>query len=438
MRISVFGLGYVGSVSAACFAARGHEVVGVDSNPSKVKLVARGEPPVQEPGLPELLADTVRRGLLTATEDGELAVRDTDVSLICVGTPSAANGSLDTDALERVLETIGGALRKREGRHTVVIRSTTLPGTCDGLVVPVLERASGLRAGADFGVAVNPEFLREGSSVADFNDPGKIVIGELDASSGDVVASMYEGVPGAVFRVEPRVAEMAKYTDNAFHALKITFANEIGAACRAFGIDSHELMRITRSDTKLNISTAYLTPGFAFGGSCLPKDLRALLYATRREDLDLPLLESILPSNERQLARAVDLVMRSGRKRIGLFGLSFKPETDDLRESALVELAERLLGKGFDLKIYDPGVSLARLVGANREFIQTHIPHLATLLVDSADEVVEHAEVCVVGADRPETVAALARANGREVIDLVRLSNGGGRTDAHTYVGIAW
>ena len=438
MRISVFGLGYVGAVSAGCLAARGHEVLGVDSNPTKVELVGRGETPVLEPGLADLLADTHTRGLLRSTDDGAQAVHETDVSLVCVGTPSAANGSLDTEALERVLETIGGALPMVEHRHTVVIRSTTLPGTCDSLVVPALEHASGLDAGSDFGVAVNPEFLREGSSVADFNDPGKIVIGEVDPSSGDAVASMYDGVPGTVFRVQPRVAEMAKYTDNAFHALKITFANEIGAACRAFGIDSHELMHIMCSDTKLNISAAYLTPGFAFGGSCLPKDLRALLYATRHEDVELPLLESILPSNERHLARVVDLVTRSGRRRVGLFGLSFKPGTDDLRESALVELAERLLGKGFDLKIYDPGVSMAQLVGGNREFIQAHIPHLSTLLTDSPEEVVQHAEVCVVGAGRPETIDALARANGREVIDLVRLPGTGGRSDRHTYIGIAW
>ncbi len=438
MKISVFGLGYVGTVSAACLAARGHDVVGVDSNATKVELIQRGETPVLEPGLAGIVSDTVAQGRLAATADGARAVQETEVSLVCVGTPSAANGSLDTDALERVLRTIGSALPGAQSRHTVVIRSTTLPGTCADLVVPALEESSGLVAGRDFGVAVNPEFLREGSSVLDFNDPAKIVVGEIDAASGDAVVAMYDGLPGAVFRVDPKVAEMVKYTDNAFHALKITFSNEIGAACHAFGIDSHELMAIMCSDTKLNISTAYLTPGFAFGGSCLPKDLRALTYATRRADLDLPLLESVLPSNERHLTRIVDLVVRSGRRRVGLFGLSFKPETDDLRESALVELAERLLGKGFDLKIYDPGVALARLVGGNREFIATRIPHLSTLLADSPDEVVEHAEVCVIGASRPETITALARFEGREVIDLVRLPPVDGRPDRHSYVGIAW
>jgi GDP-mannose 6-dehydrogenase len=437
VRISVFGLGYVGSVSAACLAARGHNVVGVDSNPLKVELVRRAEAPVLEPGLADLIAGMVDQGRLTSTEDGAQAVRDTDISLVCVGTPAAPNGSLDTESLERVLETIGAALPTVRRRHTVVIRSTTLPGTCGKLVAPLLEQASGLRAGSDFGLAVNPEFLREGSSVADFNEPVKTVIGEIDKPSGDAVAVMYDGLPGAVFRVEPRVAEMAKYTDNAFHALKIAFANEIGTACRVFGIDSHELIAIMCADTKLNISPAYLRPGFAFGGSCLPKDLRALLYATRREDLELPLLESVLPSNERHLTRVVDLVMRSGRRRVGLFGLSFKPETDDLRESALVELAERLLGKGFELKIYDPAISIARLVGGNREFITARIPHLATLLADSPDEVVQHAEVCVVGASRPETIEALTRADGREVIDLVRLPDADERP-GQLYIGVAW
>lgn len=336
------------------------------------------------------------------------------------------------------MSTIGAALAHRRTRHTVVVRSTMVPGTSEGLLIPLLERTSGLRAGADFGYAVNPEFLREGSSLKDFFDPVKTVIGELGATSGDAVAHLYDRFPGAVFRLPVRAAEMAKYVDNAFHALKITFANEIGAVCRAFELDSHPVMDTFLADRRLNISAAYLTPGFAFGGSCLPKDLRALLYAARRRDLDLPLLESILPSNEKSIARIVDTVIALGRRRVGMFGLSFKPNTDDLRESPFVELGERLLGKGFQLKIYDPQVSPGQLVGANRQYVATHIPHLSALLADSTDEVLEHADVCIVGAAREETVKALAHSNGRRIIDLVRLPDANVRREREGYVGVAW
>ena len=438
MRIAVFGLGYVGCVSAACFAARGHAVIGVDNNPVKVGLIRDGRTPVLEPGLAELVAETVADGRLRATEDAEAAVRESELSLVCVGTPSAPNGSLGTEALERAVETIGRALAPGGERHTVVIRSTCLPGTSLGLVVPLLERASGLSAPDEIGVAVNPEFLREGSSLADFDNPPKTVIGQLDERSGEPVAALYAHLDAPLFRVELGVAEMAKYVDNAFHALKIGFSNEIGALCRAFGLDSHEVMEIFRSDTKLNISTAYLTPGFAFGGSCLPKDLRALLYAARRADLETPILGGILPSNERHLQRTVEAVLELGRRRVGLFGLAFKPGTDDLRESPLVELAERLLGKGFELKIYDSAVSLSQLVGANREYIEGRIPHLSALLADTADEVMEHAEVCVIGAASAEAISALAAANDRHVVDLVRLPDAVERRGREGYVGVAW
>jgi GDP-mannose 6-dehydrogenase len=438
VRVAVLGLGYVGCVSAAGFASRGHEVVGVDLNPTKVSLIQGGKTPVLEPGLAELVAETVADGRLRATVDGASAVVDADLSLICVGTPSSPNGSLSTEALERVVETIGSALPSARERHTVVVRSTTLPGTCDRLVVPLLERASGGTAGRDFGVSVNPEFLREGSSVADFNHPPKTLIGQLDAASGAAVESLYDGFPAPLFRVPLAVAEMAKYVDNAYHALKIDFANEIGAACQAFGLDSHEVMAVFSSDTKLNISTAYLTPGFAFGGSCLPKDLRALLYACRHHDVELPLLESIIPSNERHLQRAVDLLVRLGRRRVGIFGLAFKEGTDDLRESPMVELAERLLGKGFDLKIFDATVSLSNLVGTNREYIEGRIPHLAALLTDDAAEVVSHAEVCVIGAQTSEAIEAAAHANGRAVVDLIRLPDAAARRGEATYFGVAW
>ncbi|MEU6739445.1 nucleotide sugar dehydrogenase [Streptosporangium sandarakinum] len=477
MRISVFGLGYVGCVSAACLASAGHEVVGVDVNPLKVDLVARGLAPVVEERIGELTAEAVRSGALRATTDVAEAVGSTDVSLVCVGTPSAPNGSLSTVYLERVAEQIGRALAggtpaaepstgtpataetpawtpaiaetsagtpaaeppaAEVGRHTVVFRSTMLPGTCEELLVPILERESGLAAGTGFGVAVNPEFLREGTSVRDFFDPPKTVIGELDRESGDVVAALYEGLPGEVFRVPITVAEMTKYTDNAFHGLKISFANEIGAICQALGLDSHQVMDVFLADRKLNVSPAYLRPGFAFGGSCLPKDLRGLVYAARRADVSVPLLAHVLPSNDDHLRRAFELVTAAGGRRVGLFGLSFKPGTDDLRESPMVELAERLLGKGYDLRIYDANVSLSRLVGANRDYIASRLPHLGDLLSGSAGEVLAHADVCVVGCKDPDVLDALAGAGDRVIIDLVRLPDAAARRAHPGYVGLGW
>ncbi|MBB2909115.1 GDP-mannose 6-dehydrogenase [Streptosporangium becharense] len=441
MRISVFGLGYVGCVSAACLAARGHEVTGVDVNPAKVGLVREGRAPVVEERIGELTAQVVRAGALRATTDVAEAVATTDVSLVCVGTPSASNGSLSTAHLERVAEQIGRALTGRDprrGRHTVVFRSTMLPGTCTGLLVPILERSSGLAAGSGFGVAVNPEFLREGTSVRDFFDPPKTVIGEFDTAGGDTVAALYEGLPGEVFRVPVAVAEMTKYVDNAFHGLKISFANEIGAICRALGLDSHDVMDVLVADRKLNISPAYLRPGFAFGGSCLPKDLRGLVYAARRADVSVPLLSHVLPSNDDHLRRAYELVTAAGSRRVGLFGLSFKPGTDDLRESPLVELAERLLGKGYELRIYDANVSLSHLVGANRAYIEERLPHLSDLLTDSAEEVLADADVCVVGCDDPAVLSALDRAGDRTIIDLVRLPDAAARRAHPGYVGLGW
>ena len=438
MKISVFGLGYVGCVSAACLAARGHEVVGVDVNPAKVDLIARGNAPVVEERIGELTAEVVASGALRATTDVAEAIAATDVSLICVGTPSAPNGSLSTTYLERVTEQIGQALAGTDRRHTVVFRSTMLPGTCLDLLVPILEKASGKTAGVDFGVAVNPEFLREGSSVRDFFDPPKTVIGELDAASGDTVASLYEGLPGDVFRVPIPVAEITKYADNSFHALKIGFANELGAICGALGLDSHAVMDVFVADRKLNISPAYLKPGFAFGGSCLPKDLRGLVHAAHRADVNVPILSHVLPSNEEHLKRAFDLVARTGARKVGLFGLSFKPGTDDLRESPMVELAERLLGKGYDLKIYDANVSMSRLLGANREYIEQRLPHLGQLLAADIDEVLAHAEVYLVATTDPVVLAALPHGGNRTLIDLVRLPDAETRRADKGYVGLAW
>lgn len=438
MRISVFGLGYVGCVSAACLAADGHTVVGVDVNEAKVALVNAGTAPVVEERVGELMASAVRAGSLRATSDAEAAIATSELSLVCVGTPSAPNGSLATTYLERVAERIGCALAEHDGRHTVVFRSTMLPGTCLRLLVPILEKASGRTAGVDFGVAVNPEFLREGSSVADFHAPPKTVIGELDTASGDAVQSLYEGMPGDVFRVPIPVAEMTKYADNTFHALKIGFANELGAVCHALGVDSHRVTDVFLADRKLNISPAYLRPGFAFGGSCLPKDLRGLVHAAHRADVAVPILGHVLDSNEEHLRRAYELVARTGKRKVGLLGLSFKPGTDDLRESPLVELAERLLGKGYDLRIYDANVSMSRLVGANRAYIEERLPHLGQLLAESVEDVVEHAEVCLLGSADPAVIAALPRGGDRVLVDLIRLPDAELRSTEEGYVGLAW
>ncbi|MGH3762043.1 nucleotide sugar dehydrogenase [Actinophytocola sp.] len=447
MRISVFGLGYVGCVSAACLAARGNEVIGVDVNPTKIDLITRGQAPVVEERIGELTAEVVAGGALRATTDVAEAVAATEISLVCVGTPSAPNGSLSTAYLERVASDIGAAIgaatdaateEDRDHRHTVVFRSTMLPGTCLELLVPILEKSSGKTAGVDFGVAVNPEFLREGTSVRDFFDPPKTVIGELDGASGDVVAALYDGLPGEVFRVPIPVAEITKYADNSFHALKVGFANELGAICAALGLDSHAVMDVFLADRKLNVSPAYLRPGFAFGGSCLPKDLRGLVHAAHRADVSVPILSHILPSNEEHLRRAFELVARTGERKVGLFGLSFKPGTDDLRESPLVELAERLLGKGYDLRIYDANVTMSRLLGANREFIEARLPHLGQLLLPSIDDVLEHAGVILVGCKDPAVLAALPHGGDKVIVDLVRIPGAQVRRAESGYVGLAW
>lgn len=434
VRIAVFGLGYVGMVSAACLADRGHRVVGVDVNPDKVALVESGQATMVEERISDLVAGAVGSGALTATTDAAEAVAQTDLALVCVGTPSSAAGGLSTEYLERVAEDIGAAL-PADRRYTVVIRSTMLPGTCEERIIPRLEAASGMTAGEGFGVCVNPEFLREGTSVRDFYDPPKTVIGEYDAVSGDILAGIYDGLPGPVFRVPIRVAEMTKYVDNSFHALKVGFANEIGAICKALGVDSHKVMDIFKADTKLNIAPTYLTPGMSFGGSCLPKDVRALAHLSRHRDVRVPIIEGILPSNEEHLARAYDLVAGSGKRRVGVFGLSFKSGTDDLRESPMVALSERLIGRGFELRIHDANVSLSRLLGANRAYIDAHIPHLSALLTESVEDVLAHAEICVVGTRDAAIVEALKARTDVPVVDLVRISSEG---SANGYSGIAW
>lgn len=437
--VSVFGLGYVGIVSAACLASRGFRVIGVDVNESKVEAIAQGRSPVVEERIGELTAEVVARGALTATTSVSDAVAQTELSLICVGTPSDRGGGLSTVYLEEVTDQIGAALAAKDAWHVVVYRSTMVPGTCEELLIPRLEQASGKRAGVHFGVCVNPEFLREGTSVSDFFTPSKTVVGQTDSRSGDIVMALYEGLPGKRFRAPIKVAEMTKYVDNSFHALKVGFSNEIGAICSSLSLDSYEVMEIFMSDTKLNISTAYLTPGFAFGGSCLPKDVRALTHTARRKDLDVPLLANLIMSNESHLRRAVDMVIADGRRKVGIFGLSFKTGTDDLRESPMVELVERLLGKGFDVKIYDGTVVLSRLMGANRAHITQQLPHIGELLTNDARAVFEHGDILVVGS-RDEVVfdvTSEARAD-KLVIDLVRMPDAAALRRQRNYQGIGW
>src|SRR3989441_2514856 len=419
MRVSVFGLGYVGSVTAACLAKAGHEVVGVDINAEKVAMVNAATPPVVEPGLAELLAKVVGAGRLRATTSSEEAVTTSDVSLICVGTPSRANGQLDVDAVVRTGQRLGEALRKRAEPHTVVLRSTVLPGTTERHLVPaLLAGAGGLAA---MRVAVNPEFMREGSSLNDFARPPLTLVGCGDPATASLLQLLYEGVQAPFVHTTIRTAEMVKYAANAFHALKVCFANEVADACAALGADADEVMRVFRMDRKLNLSEAYLRPGFAFGGSCLPKDLRALLHAARQADLTLPLLSAILPSNEAQVRRAVEAVLQTRHRRVGLVGLSFKPGTDDLRESPMVALAETLIGKGCDVRILDRSVTVARLVGANRRYISEEIPHIASLMCGSAPALLAHAKVIVIARAGEEATAVLADARpDQTVIDLTR------------------
>lgn len=437
MKIAVFGLGYVGVVAAGCLAAGGHRVIGVDPNSTKVDLVNRGVAPIIEKDIGELIVAAVRGGLLRATADVREAVLTSDLSLVCVGTPSQLNGALDLRFVRKVCEDIGAALRDAGDFHVVVARSTMLPGTMRDVVIPALEEVSGKRAGIDFGVCNNPEFLREGSAVHDYRHPPKTVIGETDPRSGGLLATLYGDLDAPLIRTGIETAEMVKYVDNVWHALKVAFANEVGSLCKSLAIDSHRVMEIFCQDTKLNLSPYYLKPGFAFGGSCLPKDVRALNHKARTLDLDLPLLASILPSNGRQIERGYAMITAKGKRRIGVLGFSFKAGTDDLRESPMVEVIERLLGKGYELRLYDRNVNMAALTGANRDYILNHIPHISRIMVPSLDEVLAHAEVLVVGNGAPEFRAALAKAGPEvEIVDFVRVGDHDGWRG--NYEGICW
>jgi GDP-mannose 6-dehydrogenase len=425
-------------VSAASFAADGHQVVGVDVNADKVAAINAGRSPIVEPGLEDVLGRAVAQGRLRATTDTADAVKNTDVSLLCVGTPSRRNGSLELHYLERVSEEIGTVLAGKSDYHVVVVRSTVLPGTTHSVVIPALENASGKKYGDGFGVSVNPEFLREGTALKDFRKPPLTLVGHNHAADASGTIALYQSIDAPLVSTSIRVAEMMKYTSNTWHALKVCFANEIGNLCKRLGVDSHEVMDIFCRDEKLNLSPYYLKPGFAFGGSCLPKDVRALQYRAKEVDVDLPVISQILPSNKLQIQQAFDQIIETGKKKVGLLGFSFKAGTDDLRESPIVILAEQLLGKGLSLCIYDKNVSLAKLVGANKEYIEKQIPHLSSLLCDTIDQVIDTSDVIVVGNQSPEFVEALAKTRPDQiVIDLVRVPIYGSLLQSD-YRGICW
>lgn len=437
--VSIFGLGYVGSVMAACLAHQGNRVMGVDVNPAKVAMLKSGRSPILEKRMDEFVAEGHRACRLHATADSNAAIRESDISFVCVGTPSLRNGKLDLSSIQHACAEIGKGLAQKDAPHLVVLRSTLLPGTTEAVAIPILEAASGKRAGADFAVCYNPEFMREGNAIADFFQPPYTILGSKDTSGLAALRELYAWVPGRIFETSLSVAEMVKYVSNAYHALKVSFANEVGTICKQLGVDTESVMEIFTSDTKLNISDAYLMPGFAFGGSCLPKDLRALGYRAKEVDLRLPLLEAILPSNREHLERAVEMILRTGKRKIGLLGLSFKSGTDDLRESPQVQLAKRLLGEGCQVRIWDRNVSLGHLMGSNRQFIEEVIPHIGSLLSTSLEEAVASAEVVVIGTKSvaKEWLAARLRAE-QVVIDLVSIEKPSPSGETPSYEGICW
>ncbi|MCJ7507490.1 MAG: UDP-glucose/GDP-mannose dehydrogenase family protein [candidate division Zixibacteria bacterium] len=438
MKISLFGLGYVGVVSSACLAKEGHKVIGVDINPLKVEMINNGKSPIIEEQIGELIEATVKSGNLSATNDVKEAVFSTEVSMVCVGTPSMKNGNLDLQYVRRVCEQIGEALKSKKGFHTVVIRSTVLPGTTEDILIPILEKESGKKVYGDFTVCFNPEFLREASSVYDFYHPPYTLVGEGDEKAGNVVKEIYSSLDAPFLRDSIKVAEMVKYVNNSFHGLKVAFANEIGLVCNRLKIDGHKVMEIFCMDDKLNLSAYYLKPGFAFGGSCLPKDLRAILYKSKELDLELPVMQSIMKSNYSQIEQGIDMILSTKKKKVGILGLSFKAGTDDLRESPLVILVETLIGKGLKVKIYDQSVSLAKLFGSNKEYIEKEIPHISELMCSDLKELVESSEVIVIGNKAKKFEEAIKmNLKDKIIIDLVRISQDT-QSLGKNYRGIGW
>ncbi len=439
MRILVWGLGYVGTVSAACLARLGHEVIGIDPNLTKVEAINRGDCAIKEPGLHELIKQAVKAGTLRATTNGTDCILQADLSLICVGTPSSADGSPQLGYVEAVTHDIGRGLKDVSHYHVVCLRSTVFPGTSRNLLARILEEVSGKKAGDDFGLAMNPEFLRESCAVNDFNLPPYTIIGELNQRSGEALDRLYQGINAPIQHVTLEEAELLKITNNVFHALKVGFANEIGRVCDRLDIDSHKLMKLVCSDTKLNISPAYLMPGFAFGGSCLPKDLRSLTYNARRLGVEVPILESILPSNSQQVNLARIKLQEVGAKKVGIFGLSFKAGTDDLRESPIINLIRDLWQDGVDVLVYDPDVNLQEMLGANLEYLERQLPQIKTILCDRAEEIMSGSDVLVVSQKRPEFLDLLKNVNHSVMIlDLVRLAERPESLGFAKYTGISW
>ncbi len=431
------GLGYVGSVTAACLSRNGHQIIGVDPNKTKVDLINAGLTPIIEKDVGEIIRASVNASLISATTNAVNAVIETELSIICVGTPSMLNGNLDLTYVRRVCEEIGLALRDKKKHHTIVIRSTMLPGSMQEVVIPTLEEVSGKQSGIDFGVCINPEFLREGTAIYDFYHPPKTVIGTDDEVCAKLVSELYKDLDAPLIKTNMATAEMVKYTDNVWHALKIGFANEMGLISKSVGIDGHKVMEIFCSDQKLNLSPCYLKPGFAFGGSCLPKDIRALTYKCKSLDLTLPIINSILHDNERQVERGIKMITSKGHKRVGILGISFKAGTDDLRESPVVEVVERLLGKGYDLKLYDYNVNLATINGANKDYILNKIPHISRLMVNSMEEVLDHADTIVVGNKGSEFNQIMEKTRPDQVVvDFVRISEM--TSQEGRYDGICW
>jgi len=438
MRISIFGLGYVGAVSMACLARDGHQLLGVDIDPLKLELIRSGKSPIIEEGIQQLMQEVVASGRVRVTDNPRQAVDETDLSFVCVGTPSSPNGSQDLGAILRLSDQLGEALRHKQGFHTLVIRSTVQPGTVDEAIKPRLEAGSGKRAQKDFGLCFQPEFLREGSSIKDYDHPPFTIVGSESDQATLVLRELLGHLPCEFVVTGVRTAEAMKYACNAFHALKVTFANEMGRLAQSMQVDSREVMRLMCKDTHLNISPAYLRPGFAFGGSCLPKDLKALLYIGRQRDVTTPMLSGVLSSNHTHVEHALDMVLARGQRNVGMLGLSFKTGTDDLRESPLVTLAERFIGKGLQLRIYDPEVNLSRIMGANKRYIETSIPHISQLMCSTVEEMIEPSEILVVGIGHPaliDRVVALARP-GQYVLDLVNIPDRA-RLRAE-YQGICW
>ncbi len=438
MKISIFGLGYVGSVTAACFANKKHRVIGVEVNPDKLALFRKGKSPLFEPGLAELLAKNCKAKTFSATNSARDAVMNSDISFICVGTPSRKDGTPDLSHIETVSREIGEALRAKTSPHHVAVRSTMLPGSIESVVVATIERASGKREGRDFHVVANPEFMREGTAIKDFFEPPFVIIGEHAAGAGDALAELYRSVNAPQIRVSMGAAEAIKFACNAFHGLKITFANEVGQFCKAHGIDAQEVMEVFSRDTKLNVSKVYLRPGLAFGGSCLPKDLRALVRRAREHNLDLPMLESVARSNSQQIERTIETIAETGNREVAFLGLSFKAGTDDLRESPVVIMAESLLGKGFKLAIHDSEVELTRLTGANKVFLESKLPHINSLLVASLKKVLASSRTLVVCKKHADYVG-LSKLVGKQhrVVDLVGFLKSE-RFPKNCYRGLYW